>query len=77
MIQNWYIIFVVALVSTVMAFVWYNSKVFRTLCMSSFGTTKKATTAMFAAKGFTYIAVNTGYWIISLTFMGGIDYKWA
>lgn len=45
--------------------------------MSAFGTTKEATTAMFEAKGFTYIAVNTGYWIISLTLMGGIDYKWA
>jgi len=77
MIQNWYIIFVAALVSTVMAFVWYSSKVLRTLCMSAFGTTKEATTAMFEAKGFTYIAVNTGYWIISLTLMGGIDYKWA
>jgi len=77
MIQNWYIIFVVALVSTLMAFVWYNSKVFRTLCLTAFGTTKKVTTEMFVAKGFTYISVNTGYWIISLTLIGGIDYKWA
>ena len=36
-----------------------------------------ATNAMFEAKGFTYIAVNAGYWIISLALMGGIVCQWA
>jgi len=31
-----------------------------------------ATNAMFERKGFKYIAVNTGYWIITLILMGGI-----
>lgn len=30
-----------------------------------------ATNAMFERKGFKYIAVNTGYWILTLTLMGG------
>tara|TARA_B110000091_G_C13629440_1_gene396476 strand:- start:583 stop:726 length:144 start_codon:yes stop_codon:yes gene_type:complete len=36
-----------------------------------------ATNAMFEAKGFKYIAVNAGYWIISLALMGGIVCQWA
>ena len=72
MIQNLYIIFVAALVPTVMGFVRYKPKVFETFCMSASGTTEEPTNAMFEAKGFTYITVNAGYWIISLALMGGI-----
>ena len=36
-----------------------------------------ATNAMFEGKGFKYIAVNVGYWFISLIFMGGIICQWA
>ena len=35
------------------------------------------TNAMFEAKGFTYIALNAGYWIINLALMGGIVCRWA
>jgi hypothetical protein len=165
-IQNWYIIFVAALVPMAMAFVWYNPKVMGTTWMSASGMTQEkskkvqmplvfglsylfscmlasallpltihqmhiysifatyeglgvegsdlmlsisnflgdeinsfrtfkhgafhgtlsgvfialpilATNAMFEAKGFKYIAVNAGYWIISIALMGGIICKWA
>ena len=33
-----------------------------------------ATGAMFERKGFKYIAINAGFWIISLGIMGGIDF---
>ncbi len=36
-----------------------------------------ATNAMFERKGFKYIAINTGYWIICLAIMGGIVCGWA
>jgi len=77
MIQNWYIIFVAALVPMVMGFVWYNPKVLGTLWMSAAGMSEEVTNALFEAKGFTSIAVNAGCCIISLTFMGGIVCKWA
>jgi hypothetical protein len=31
-----------------------------------------ATNAMFERKGFKYIAVNAGYWILTLMIMGGV-----
>lgn len=33
--------------------------------------------ALFEAKGFKYIAINSGYWIISMMLMGGIICQWA
>lgn len=36
-----------------------------------------ATNALFERKGFKYIAVNTGYWILTLGLMGGIICQWA
>ncbi|MGE0560580.1 MAG: DUF1761 domain-containing protein [Flavobacteriales bacterium] len=36
-----------------------------------------ATNAMFERKGFKYIAINVGYWIITLGLMGGIICQWA
>lgn len=35
-----------------------------------------ATGAMFEGKGFKYIAINAGYWIISMAIMGGIVCGW-
>ena len=35
-----------------------------------------ATNALFERKGFKYIAVNAGYWMITLTLMGGILAAW-
>ena len=35
-----------------------------------------ATSAMFERKGFKYIAINAGYWIICLAIMGGIVSGW-
>lgn len=35
-----------------------------------------ATNALFERKGFKYIAINCGYWIISLMIMGGIVSAW-
>lgn len=35
-----------------------------------------ATNAMFERKGFKYIAINAGYWIICLAIMGGIVSGW-
>lgn len=34
------------------------------------------TNALFERKGFRYIAVNTGYWIVTLALMGGIICAW-
>ncbi|MCB0620790.1 MAG: DUF1761 domain-containing protein [Saprospiraceae bacterium] len=34
------------------------------------------TNALFERKGFKYIAVNTGYWIVTLAIMGGIVCAW-
>jgi hypothetical protein len=36
-----------------------------------------ATNAMFERKGFKYIAVNAGYWIVTLAIMGGIICAWV
>ncbi len=36
-----------------------------------------ATGAMFERKGFKYIAINAGYWIISMGIMGGIVCGWV
>lgn len=36
-----------------------------------------AINAMFERKGFKYIAINGGYWIISMIIMGGIICQWA
>lgn len=36
-----------------------------------------ATNAMFERKGFKYIAVNGGYWILTIALMGGIICQWA
>jgi len=36
-----------------------------------------ATNALFEKKGFKYIAVNAGYWIITLALMGGVVCQWA
>ncbi len=36
-----------------------------------------AINAMFERKGFKYIAINTGYWIVSLAIMGGIISQYA
>ena len=33
--------------------------------------------ALYEQKGFKYIAVHTGYWIVSLALMGGIICQWA
>jgi hypothetical protein len=41
-----------------------------------FGLPILATNAMFERKGFKYIAVNGGYWILTLTLMGGIICAW-
>ena len=35
-----------------------------------------ATNALFERKGFKYIAVNAGYWIVTITIMGGIICGW-
>ncbi|WP_306641982.1 DUF1761 domain-containing protein [Sanyastnella coralliicola] len=35
------------------------------------------TNAMFERKGFKYIAVNCGYWIVTLGLMGGVLCQWA
>lgn len=35
------------------------------------------TNALFERKGFKYIAINVGYWIISLALMGGVICAWA
>lgn len=35
-----------------------------------------ATNAMFERKGFKYIAINAGYWIVTLALMGGILCAW-
>lgn len=36
-----------------------------------------ATNALFERKGFKYIAVNCGYWIITIGLMGGVICQWA
>ena len=36
-----------------------------------------ATNAMFERKGFKYIAINSGYWIVSMALMGGVICQWA
>lgn len=36
-----------------------------------------AINAMFERKGFKYIAINVGYWLVSLALMGGIICQWA
>lgn len=36
-----------------------------------------ATNSLFERKGFKYIGVNTGYWVIILALMGGIVCQWA
>lgn len=36
-----------------------------------------ATNALFERKGFKYIAVNGGYWIVTLALMGGVICQWA
>lgn len=36
-----------------------------------------ATGAMFERKGFKYIAINSGYWIVCLAIMGGIVSAWV
>ena len=36
-----------------------------------------ATNSLFEKKGFKYIAVNSGYWIITLALMGGVICQWA
>ena len=35
------------------------------------------TNALFERKGFRYMAINVGYWIVSLAIMGGIICQWA
>ena len=35
------------------------------------------TNALFERKGFRYIAINAGYWIVSLAIMGGVICQWA
>jgi hypothetical protein len=35
------------------------------------------TNAMFERKGFKYIAINVGYWCVTLALMGGIISQWA
>ena len=35
------------------------------------------TNALFERKGFKYIAVNTGYWIVSFALMGGVICQWG
>ncbi|MEQ1746109.1 MAG: DUF1761 domain-containing protein [Saprospiraceae bacterium] len=35
-----------------------------------------ATNALFERKGFKYVAVNAGYWLVTLTIMGGIIAAW-
>ncbi|MGZ3933107.1 MAG: DUF1761 domain-containing protein, partial [Bacteroidia bacterium] len=35
-----------------------------------------ATNAMFEGKGFKYIAINAGYWIICMALMGGLICAW-
>lgn len=34
------------------------------------------TNAMFEGKGFKYIAINVGYWIVTMTLMGGLICAW-
>lgn len=36
-----------------------------------------ATNALFERKGFAYIAVNAGYWIVTLALMGGVLCQWG
>jgi len=36
-----------------------------------------ATNAMFERKSFKYIAINAGYWIITIGLMGGVISQWA
>lgn len=36
-----------------------------------------ATNALFERKSFKYVAINAGYWIVTLALMGGIICKWA
>ncbi|MEZ5045971.1 MAG: DUF1761 domain-containing protein [Chitinophagaceae bacterium] len=36
-----------------------------------------AVNALFERKGFKYIAINVGYWVISMAIMGGIICQWA
>lgn len=36
-----------------------------------------ATQAMFERKSFKYVAINAGYWIITIALMGGIVCKWG
>jgi len=33
--------------------------------------------ALFERKGFKYIAINVGFWTVSLALMGGIICQWA
>ncbi|MFT5338241.1 MAG: hypothetical protein ACJAY8_000323 [Sphingobacteriales bacterium] len=42
-----------------------------------FATPVLATNALFERKGFKYIAINCGYWIVTLGLMGGIISQWA
>jgi len=35
------------------------------------------TQALFERKSFKYVAINVGYWIITLSFMGGVICEWA
>lgn len=42
-----------------------------------FATPILATNALFERKGFKYIAVNCGYWIVTIGLMGGIISQWA
>lgn len=36
-----------------------------------------AVNAMFERKGFKYVAINAGYWIVSLALMGGVICQWG
>ncbi len=42
-----------------------------------FATPVLATNAMFERKGFKYVAVNAGYWIITIGLMGGVICQWG
>lgn len=35
------------------------------------------TNALFERKGFKYIAVNVGYWVVTMTLMGGVICQWV
>ena len=35
------------------------------------------TNALFERKGFKYIAINVGYWVVTLALMGGVICQWA